>query len=197
MNHTEIELKLIADNSTLQNIRRYELFSSCNWQKCILQSTYFDDVNFTLRKHQAALRIRNNGKQLIQTLKINVTYTNNLSIHKEYEHILTVDKLNLKKIKQYLPANLLELKPIFTTVFTRQSCEVNFANSVIELALDCGKAISAKKYDDICELELELIRGDNQDIQHLSDLLRSKFELNPCSISKAARGFRLLELAND
>jgi len=194
MNHIEIELKLTASNSTLHNIRNYKLFNACNWHTNILQNTYFDDVNFTLMRKQIALRIRDNGKQITQTLKISAGDAKALSTRLEFNYELTSKQLNLQAIKAHLPINASVLKPIFSTDFTRQSCTIEFANSIIELALDIGEVTTANKTCPISELELELIKGNKQDVIDLANLLQQTFTLAPCGISKAGRGFKLLNL---
>lgn len=64
---------------------------------------------------------------------------------------------------------------------------------VIEAALDQGFVIAGKRKEEICELELELREGEPQALLELAAELAASLPLMPCDISKAERGYRLLE----
>ncbi|MCY4125050.1 MAG: CYTH domain-containing protein, partial [Pseudomonas sp.] len=100
------------------------------------------------------------------------------------------------------PAQLADLdkktiKPLFTTDFTREYAEIAWgrgkAKVVIEAALDQGFVIAGKRKEAICELELELREGEPAALLELAAELTTSVALMPCDISKAERGYRLLE----
>jgi len=210
--NTEIELKLITNEQTLLQIKQHSLFKNHNWLSENLHSTYFDDINHTLAKNKMALRIRcddssnknnhNNQKNIIQTLKITHLSENGLSKRDEFEHNLNAFKLDLEPIKQHLPNDISELNPLFSTVFKREKCHFNWQNSIVEIALDVGKIRiiqpnnKANPTIKICEIELELLKGNTNDVINLADKLISTFNLQKNDISKAQRGFKLLNNSN-
>jgi len=192
--HTEIELKLSTDPTTLQAIYQESFLAQNAWQQQTLHSDYFDDACLTLKAQQMALRIRRDGTQKVQTLKIRKSNQDGLANYGEFEAILPpnaqIPDLSLIKIEM-LP-NLGELKLIFNTIFKRLSCQLNIGASIIEVALDLGSVNAGNKSSPICELELELISGKIEDIYVLSKKLQHQYTLTPSNISKAAKGFKLL-----
>src|SRR5690606_35359229 len=111
--------------------------------------------------------------------------------------------LDLKKLdEQVWPAELADLdkktiKPLFSTDFTREYAEIAWgrgkAKVVIEAALDLGHVVAGKQKEAICELELELREGDPAALLELAAELAASLPLMPCDISKAERGYRLLD----
>lgn len=64
---------------------------------------------------------------------------------------------------------------------------------VIEAAIDQGFVVAGKRKEAICELELELREGAPEALLELAAELSASLALMPCDISKAERGYRLLE----
>ncbi|HYQ49775.1 MAG TPA: CYTH domain-containing protein, partial [Pseudomonas sp.] len=120
-----------------------------------------------------------------------------------YEWHLDKVKLDLKKLDATCwPEQLAELdkktiKPLFTTDFTREYAEIAWGRGkskvVIEAALDQGFVIAGKRKEEICELELELREGEPEALLELAAELAASLPLMPCDISKAERGYRLME----
>lgn len=67
---------------------------------------------------------------------------------------------------------------------------------MIEAALDLGKVIVGKQHEEICELELELREGPAEALLELAAELAASLPMMPCDISKAERGYRLLDPAS-
>ncbi len=61
--------------------------------------------------------------------------------------------------------------------------------SRIEIALDLGDVKAGEFAEPICELELELLRGDTRAVLKLAKQLLSQTGLRQGSLSKAARGY--------
>src|SRR5690606_27645162 len=66
------------------------------------------------------------------------------------------------------------------------------ARTVIEAALDLGEVKAGKLREEICELELELRQGEPAALLELAAELAASLPLTPSDISKAERGYRLL-----
>lgn len=77
--------------------------------------------------------------------------------------------------------------------FQRTVYELEFKDSKIEACFDSGliKNSDGSKTDEICELELELITGDEDDLKELSGLISSKFDCHPLDKSKFQRTLEL------
>lgn len=202
----ETEIKLRVSRDTLTALREHPLLKKRNksgWETSELLNQYFDTPARDLAQAKVALRLRRDGEQFIQTLKTRGQSVAGLSERNEWDWYLTKAKLDLKKLDDSCwPASLAELdkkqlKPIFTTDFTRQRAEIAWgrgkAKVVIEAALDLGKVIADGTEEEICELELELRQGEPGALLELASELALDLPLMPCDISKAERGYRLFD----
>lgn len=204
--HTETELKLRASRETLAALREHPLLKKRNksgWQTRELLNQYFDTPERELSAAHVALRLRRDGDVIIQTLKCRGQSVAGLSERKEFEWNLDKPKLDLKKLdatcwpEQLAGLDKKAIKPLFTTDFTREFAEIAWgrgkARVVIEVALDQGFVIVGKRKEDICEVELELREGAPEALLELAAELSATLALMPCDISKAERGYRLLD----
>ncbi|MFS0828934.1 CYTH domain-containing protein [Pseudomonas phoenicis] len=203
---TETELKLRASRETLAALREHPLLKKRNksgWQTRELTNQYFDTAEGELSAAQVALRLRRDGEVVIQTLKCRGRSVAGLSERQEFEWQLDKPKLDLKKLDASCwPEALAALdkktiKPLFSTDFTREYAEIAWgrgkAKVVIEVALDQGSVVAGKRKEEICEVELELREGNAEALLELAAELAATHALMPCDISKAERGYRLLD----
>jgi len=207
--HKETEIKLRISRETLAALREHPLLKKRNksgWSRHELSNQYFDTPERDLAQARVALRLRKDGDAIIQTLKTRGQSVAGLSERNEFDWPLEKAKLDLKKLDDSCwPAALAELdkktiKPLFTTDFVREKAEIAWgrgkAKVVLEAALDLGKVVSGKQSEEICELELELREGDPAGLLELACELAATLPLMPCDISKAERGYRLLDPAS-
>lgn len=205
----ETEIKLRASRETLNALRDHPALKKRNksgWEPRELFNQYYDTPDRELARARVALRMRRDGEQFIQTLKTRGQSVAGLSERNEWDWYLEKNKLDLKKLDdQCWPAALADLdkkqlKPIFSTDFTRQRAEIAWGRGktkvVIEAALDLGKVIAGKQEEEICELELELRQGEPSALLELALELAADLPLMPCDISKAERGYRLFDPAS-
>jgi len=204
--HKETEIKLRVSRETLAALREHPLLKKRNksgWSRHELFNQYFDTPERDLAHARVALRLRKDGDAIIQTLKTRGQSVAGLSERNEFDWPLEKAKLDLKKLDDTCwPAALAELdkktiKPLFTTDFVREKAEIAWgrgkARVVLEAALDLGKVVSGKQSEEICELELELREGEPAGLLELACELAATLPLMPCDISKAERGYRLLD----
>lgn len=202
----ETEIKLRVSPETLAALRDSSLIESrrCQpWQQRNLLNCYFDTAEFSLAGAQVALRIRQDGEQLIQTLKTRGASVAGLSERNEWDWYLTENNLDVEKLTDDCwPETLKELDKqtlsgIFHTDFTRELVELCWQHegeeTRVELALDLGVVRTSEQSEEICELELELRQGQPEALLQLALELANEFALMPCDISKAERGYRLLQ----
>lgn len=212
----EIELKFQINNCDIADLQSFlnqwassdelEFSSLSNNQRTFstlsLCNCYYDTADNYLRNHHCGLRLRttenNESKQYEMTLKCDSHSIAGLHERAEYNVDLSCPQFDLslfpvgvfphdcdiEKLQQ-------NLKPLFTTNFTRQAWLISFANSEIEVALDIGKITSNGKSQPIQEVELEIKQGNKQDLINFAIEL-SRFNLHLFSQSKASRGYRLL-----
>lgn len=202
----ETEIKLRVSRETLAALREHPLLKKRNksgWERHELSNQYFDTPERELAYAKVALRIRRDGDQIIQTMKTRGQSVAGLSERNEYNWDLVKAKLDLKKLDgDFWPEQLADLdkktiKPLFSTDFVREKAEIAWGRGkskvVIEAALDLGQVVAGKLKEEICELELELREGEPAALLELAAELAATLPLMPCDISKAERGYRLLD----
>lgn len=202
----EIELKFQINQSDIEHLQSYlnqwvycdeaEFSSQKNLTNQLkLTNTYYDTEDHLLRQNGCGLRIRSTEDGQNKCYEITVKSKGN-SVSGLHERIeinrpLPNDKLDLSVLpKESLPDGLIQLNPLFTTNFKRQTWLISFANSEIEVALDIGSITSNGQSKPIQEVELEIKQGNKQDLINFAIEL-SRFNLQLFSQSKASRGYRL------
>ncbi|WP_077341528.1 inorganic triphosphatase [Pseudocolwellia agarivorans] len=198
----EIELKYLvfSDNtadiiSTLLSKQKIDYIESVTQ----LGNCYFDTPDLNLRKHDMGLRIREKDGMLEQTIKTAGKLIGGLQQRPEFNVPITVKQpqLDLFPAEIWKPTQNLEniqnqLVSLFSTDFERHIWLINTAKGgVVEVVFDQGEVSSNGLVDPICEIELELVRGELSELFDLAELFLTELELRPGLNSKAARGYGL------
>jgi len=213
--NTEIELKfLVLESSEAKNtaekvteLLTAKKFSFVSDQK-ELNNSYFDTPDLALRSQDKGLRIRTSidrvgNKHLEQTIKTagtvvgglhqrpeyNVDITNNFPELALFPQDIWPEHQNLKVLQE-------QLVSLFTTNFERLIWLITIENNehdvtVIELVFDQGVIKSNGKEEIICEIELELVKGNVDELLTLAKVLCFGLQVRPGIKSKAARGYSL------
>lgn len=199
----EIELKLlIAPEAHGQLLSNSLLKDSRGAGQCSsqFQNTYFDTVDQRLHRACVSLRIRENQGRYIQTLKIRGQSRNGLSRRGEWEWPLEEERLDTALLQTVWPDSLInidfsELKPAFNTEFQRTAFTLNWNkqhSACVELSLDVGEVRAGSLREAISEVEIELVSGSEKALHEIAEQLRLSVALEPCDISKAERGYALI-----
>ena len=202
----ETEIKLRVSRDTLAALRNHPLLAArtrSGWQRVELSNQYYDTANRDLAHAHVALRLRRDGEQYIQTLKSRGQSVAGLSQRNEWDWYLSRPELDVSLLgDECWPASLAELdkatlQPLFTTDFVREKADIGWGEGddevLIEAALDLGTVRAGEGEEEICELELELRKGQPQALLELAVGLAADQSLMPCDISKAERGYRLFD----
>lgn len=194
----EIELKLALNKSAVTALRRHPVLASA--EKCgnarTLVNTYFDTADLTLHARKVALRTRKQGGKLLQTVKCDAGSSGGLSSRPEWEQPFA-DRFDFSAIDDAALADRLrtladDLVPVFTTRFRRETWRITPTDAVeILLVIDSGTIKAGTREAPICEVELELVRGDPASLFDLACQLAADVPLMPADRSKAERGYRL------
>ncbi|GCB06567.1 CYTH domain-containing protein [Ralstonia sp. SET104] len=177
-----------------------------------LANVYYDTPDQALAHSRAALRVRCQGEQWLQTLK---TAGNGgqggLSARHEWEVPLQSDALsvdafaanNATEAADYVRPHADRLAPLFRTDFTRRLWHVAADGGEIEIALDAGAILvpGTNAREPIDELELEWKPAADSTLSEdtiaerlhaWTQTLRAAVPgLAPLDISKAQRGYQL------
>lgn len=195
----EIELKFLVNPETIPSIKsRITAWQHCSIEPQLLTNRYFETPDQTLRSWDMGLRIRGIGNTYEMTLKTAGKEIGGLNQRPEYNISLTEPKLLLSALpSEVWPEDCdlrqLEssLQALFSTDFTREKWLVTVGESIIEVALDQGTINADTQQLPLCELELELISGEREDLFKLANNLINEPGLRLGNQSKAARGYRL------
>ena len=196
----EIELKLALPAEGMRRIESSPLMRGKRRAAKAreLISVYFDTESRKLRRHGISLRVRHDGKSRRQTVKANGA-GGGLFVRDEWEHAIAGDTPDLKAARKSALGSFSgkklrhALKPVFETRVRRTVVPVRRRKSEIELTLDRGTVRSDGRTAEICEVELELKRGERA---ALFDLAREVAKLAPVSLavsSKSDRGYALAD----
>ncbi|TDN47599.1 triphosphatase [Scandinavium goeteborgense] len=195
----EIELKFIVEQDGVETLRtQLNALSAEHVPAAQLLNIYYETADNWLRRHDMGLRIRGHNGRYEMTMKIAGKVVGGLHSRPEYNIDLDKAELALEKLpaevwpEGTLPPELAsQVNPLFSTDFYREKWMVNHNQSRIELALDLGDVKAGSHQEPICELELELLHGQVEDILEVAEQLLSAGVLRQGSLSKAARGYHL------
>ena len=194
----ELEIKLELPPSSVGRLKKIPLLHALKAPKRATEvSVYFDTDKHKLRKNGLMLRVRRIGKRYVQTIKANGT--SGLFERSEWESEITDGEPDLSLVRDTPLKPLMngklrrQLKPMFETRVNRTVYALAKRAHVIELAIDRGKIDTGVSSLPLCELELELKRGNEAD---LFSVARELVHVLPAQLalkSKSERGYELID----
>jgi len=205
----EIEMKyVIGDREIAKSIWEDEYLSGIeekdSREKVYMKASYFDTDDYILSKNDIAFRVRMEGARIVASLKWNGSSVEGLHTREEINVpvndeacFIAPDPEIFKEAE--MGRDMIALvggKPLHSlleTRFLRSRVRIDTGKSICEIAIDEGEIVTDFGNLPICELEIELFTGDQEEVQKLGDMLAAKYSLIPEDRSKYARGLKLLE----
>lgn len=193
----EIELKLTLPPRAVKALLAHPLLQDVEAKRQRLHNAYYDTPDLALKACQIALRHRQDGKRLLQTVKWGDSVSRGLARRGEWEGPTEPGDFDFsgiddKRLRHRLESSRSHLRPVFTTDFSRVIWQLRAtSDSLIELALDRGTIKSRGRQARINEVELELKEGEASALFELAHQLQQTLPLHPAVASKAERGYRL------
>lgn len=192
----EIELKFELEKRDAPKLLKYCRKAFKSGQTQALKSVYFDTQEQHLRRAGFTLRVRHLGKRRIQTLKASEEATAGLFVRPEWERDIKGDAPLLDRetdlLHQFVPKRTLaNLQPVFRTIIRRKLFEAVVHDSRVEVSLDQGEVRAGRRKRTICEVELELKRGEPSHLFKLAKDIGATVPLRLGVQSKAERGYDL------
>ena len=197
----EIELKLEATPAALDRLTRARTFTRMRKGKShskTLNATYFDTPDFRLMQAGFALRLREGGDELVQTLKTSCNGSGPASNRGEWEKRLP--EASARPDLNQLPAALRRriiglageeqsLTPRFETRIRRHISSLSTPQGgEVEMVIDQGLIRAEGCEEAIDEIELELKRGTSADLYRIALQLADIIPLQIGMRSKSERG---------
>ncbi|WP_232785027.1 CYTH and CHAD domain-containing protein [Psychromonas sp. MB-3u-54] len=184
-----------------------ELYKQVNFhhvissKKQLLDNVYFDTDKGRLRKMGMGLRIRSADEKSEQTIKTAGRVIGGLHQRPEYNEPIDGLHPDLARFNAEIwPADCdlkqleNELQPIFSTDFNRQTWVIEMPQeTLIEVAYDNGFIETDRSKKEICEIELELLKGDENQLFVLGETIAELPQVRLSNVSKAQRGYMLAD----
>ncbi|GEM_PF-758201 len=196
----EYEVKLCASKKTMEKLEQCTKLMNWEIKKGLqkhLISHYFDTEDLKLLYHNLAFRLREDGERKFLHLKANGTFKNGIYIREEYEHILKNgdDFMSKEFLKKHFPVIIdaikgNELKEVITIDNQRHTLLFKKKRSTIETSLDFLFFIRGKRKIEHNEIELELVKGKEEDLIECYSLLQTQYNLKLAGASKYELGLR-------
>lgn len=165
---------------------------------------YYDTDDMILQKNDISFRMRREGKKLVATLKWNGEVNGPLHCREELninlgdcsdtspQPSVFSESEEGKRLMELIGDR--ELHCIMEVNVLRKQFRVDTGKSLVEVSLDEGKIVTENGSEPVCELELELFGGEEEEMLELGDRLAGEYELEMGTISKYARGLKLLNV---
>src|SRR5262245_34780692 len=195
----EIELKLELPPASLPQLRKIPLIRSLKAEPrpATEASVYFDTDKQKLHKKRLLLRVRRRGRRYIQTIK--ASGNGGQFERAEWEAEIGGGEPDLKLAEGTALAPLLSrklrrrLKPLFETRVHRTVYPLRDNGRAIALTVDRGTIDTGARSAPLCEIELELERGELADLFDVARQLARALPAQLAVKSKSDRGYELLD----
>ena len=194
----EFELKLECEPNKAEDLKRHLAGArSGNSHTETITSVYFDTRDKKLGDAGVSLRVRSLGGRHIQTIK--TLQPGQLFSRWEWEQEIKGPRPDLRGAKDTALEPLSKqdlaelLRPIFESRVQRTVQLVHENGSQIEVALDQGVIDTGQNSSPLCELELELKKGNPRGLFRLARELSGSVPLQLAVKSKPERGYALLD----
>jgi inorganic triphosphatase YgiF len=199
---TEVELKLAIQPEDASRLLRSQLLAELGQgpgRTRSLHTVYFDTPELDLARLGMALRVRRDGRRLVQTLKVRGPQRGALFDRLEIEAPTTSEAPELDLIADpELRARVAQaiegsaLAPLIETRMRRTRRLLRHGETSLELDLDFGEVKAAGERLPLCEVELELREGDPGALYDVALALLECVPLRISTLSKADLGYMCL-----
>ena len=202
---TEIEIKFFFNaDFTLALYDKINLHRVLSTKKQNLNNVYFDTTQRLFRKMDMGLRVRTCENKSVQTIKTAGRVIGGLHQRPEYNQPIEGLRPELARFKEKIwplgcdiQALQDDLLPLFRTDFNRQTWLIEMPeDTLIEVAYDSGFIETNKGKQDICEIELELLKGDQNQLFVLGKDIATLPQVRLGNVSKAQRGYMMVDGAS-
>lgn len=196
----EVELKLLVPPEAVPRLNSHRLLKGRGRAGgSRLYSIYYDTPALDLWRQGIALRVRREGRRWVQTVKSRGKAQGGLHQRTEAEAEVAGSAPDVTRIRDRAltdafasPQLRAQLKPVFTTDFTRNSRVIEpHAGTRVEASIDQGVIRSGNRAETLSELELELKEGAPHHLYELALKLAEDVPLSIGDRSKAERGYAL------
>lgn len=203
----EIELKyMITEKSIADDIWNdpyiIGLEEEDSREKLYMKSAYFDTEDGVLSANDIAFRVRMEGSRIVASLKwggkndgplhtrgeINAPINDEACLINPDPSIFQESEIGAQMISLITGRQLISVMEVG---FLRRRVRVDTGKSIIEISIDTGEIVTDFGTEPVCELELELFSGQQEDLLELGKRISDQYGLMPEPRSKYMRGLLL------
>ena len=198
----------IGDKETAKSIWEDEYLLSIeekdSRERVYMKASYFDTDDYILSKNDIAFRVRMEGSRIVASLKCNGACVDGLHTREEINVPVNDEACFIMPDPEIFKESDIgrdmialvqgkALHSLLETRFLRSRMRIDTGKSICEVALDEGEIVTDFGNLPICEMEIELFSGDQEDVLRIGKTLAEKYQLTAEDRSKYARGLKLLE----
>ncbi len=160
-----------------------------------METTYFDDPAGFFAAHRMTLRLRREDDCTLCTFKTALNGLARLELEAPAHTIRQGAQALLQQADLPGEARAALAGPVFLPVcgarFTRKTRRCTLEGAVLDLCLDRGLLFRGEHSAPLCEVELELVRGDPAVLQAAAHRLMAAYGVSLCAASKQQRALAL------
>lgn len=200
----EIELKYnVPSEDVADKIWENSLFADVeeadSREDLYFSAKYFDSENFDLAKNDIAYRVRKEEDKLVAALKWKGRSEDGLHVREEIN--VPVDSCDPNPAvfrESKIGSELMEfvgdkeLKCILETTCRRRRFRIDTGDGIYEFSIDIGEIATKKGVLPICEVEVELFSGEQEELMEIGRKLMEEYGLTEQNESKYSRGMKLM-----
>lgn len=190
----EIELKLELDPKDARTLADQELLRDSKSRSERLVSVYYDTPGGKLRKSGYSLRVRSTPDGYVQTIKT-LESGAGLFFRQEWEAAVDSIEPHVEELAR-TPAGEVgakRLRPVVCSAIDRTRWDVHDHHSELEISLDDGDLRADERDQPVCELEIELKKGEPAAAFRAARKIAHHIPLRLGVLSKAERAFALAD----
>ena len=198
----EIELKLVADQDALATFERQimpKLKGTVERAAFDVFNDYYDTPEQFLGQRKMGCRVRTVNGQIEQTIKTQGKVEGGLHQRPEYNVDIDSSQPDLEKFEREIWSEDINVEEInrqlvvqFSTHFHRVTFDIEEGDNHIELVFDSGAVKRQNESLPISEIEIELKTGAPSALFDLADEISKVTPVRLSNVTKAARGYQLL-----
>jgi triphosphatase len=192
----EIELKFYTSEAGFKSCQQWQALNPETTPRRAqrLRSIYFDTPDADLERHKITLRIRNNRRAFVITLKWQGNFSGGLFERGEIEIPSPSAAPDISLFGAEISAMLARviqdhpLVAVYETDIRRSLRRIASGTSDIEVAFDSGYIIAAEKKLPVREIEMELKSGDPAELYRHGIALAETYPVRLGTMGKSVRG---------
>lgn len=176
-----------------------------------MEADYYDFSDMRLNKAGVTFRVRKENEQIVATLKKKSSYCNGLFQREEWNEQLDTPEADFGVFQSADAVMVIQealnhadmadsskkLQCVVSTRFERKAFQIRYKSMIADVSVDVGNVFAEEKSVPICELEMELIEGNIDDLIEYGEIFSKKHNLKCEKKSKFARGLGLKKASKE